>query len=94
MPFMYILLCSDGSYYTGSTWDINRRFDEHQNGGGAEYTKDRIPVKLVYCEEFDRIEDAYRRERQIHGWSRKKKKALIEGDMGKLVEFSKSKGKE
>jgi putative endonuclease len=94
MPFMYILLCSDGSYYTGSTWDINRRFEEHQNGAGAEYTKDRIPVKLVHCEEFDRIEDAYRRERQIHGWSRNKKKALIEGDMGRLVEFSKSKGKE
>jgi putative endonuclease len=72
MPFMYILLCSDGSYYTGSTWDMNRRLEEHQTGMGSEYTKNRTPVKLVYCEEYDRIEDAYRRERQIHGWSRRK----------------------
>ena len=60
---------------------------------GSDYAKKRLPVKLVYYEEYDRIEDAYRRERQIHGWSRRKKLVLINGDMDKLVEFSKNKGK-
>jgi putative endonuclease len=90
MPFMYILLCSDGSYYTGSTCDLNRRLEEHQIGMGSEYTRNRTPVKLVYCEEYDRIEDAYHRERQIHGWTRRKKQALIEGELDSLVAYSKS----
>ena len=77
--FMYILECSDGSYYTGSTVDINQRFFQHQSGEGANYTKDRLPVKLVYCEEYDRIDEAFYREKQVQGWSHDKKKALIEG---------------
>ncbi len=84
MPYMYILECSDGSYYTGSTWDLDRRLWEHQNGLGANHTAKRLPVTLLYCEECERIEDAYTREKQIQGWSRKKKQALMAGDMNQI----------
>lgn len=75
--YMYILECSDGSYYTGSTIDLERRLQEHQNGEGANHTKKRLPVSLVYYEEYERIDEAFYREKQIQGWSRKKKEALI-----------------
>jgi putative endonuclease len=78
--FMYILKCSDGSYYTGSTKDIVRRLWEHNNSLGANYTKKRLPVKLVYFEEYSRIDEAFHREKQIQGWSRQKKEALINGE--------------
>lgn len=74
---MYILECSDGTYYTGSTNNIELRFEQHQNGEGANYTKERLPVKLVYFEEHERIDFAFYREKQVQGWSRKKKEALI-----------------
>ena len=76
---MYILLCADGSYYTGSTIDLERRLAQHQNGEGANHTKKRLPVSLLYYEEYQRIDDAFYREKQVQGWSRKKKEALIEG---------------
>lgn len=76
---MYILECADGSFYTGSTKNLDRRLWEHQNLLGANYTKKRLPVKLVYFEEYSRIDEAFYREKQIQGWSRKKKLALIEG---------------
>jgi predicted GIY-YIG superfamily endonuclease len=75
--YMYILECSDGSYYTGSTNDLERRLAQHQNGEGANHTKKHLPVKLVYFEEFQRIDEAFYREKQVQGWSRKKKEALI-----------------
>jgi predicted GIY-YIG superfamily endonuclease len=77
MGWMYILECSDGSYYTGSTIHLETRVLQHQNGEGANHTKKRLPVKLVYYEEYDRIENAFYREKQVQGWSRKKKEALI-----------------
>jgi putative endonuclease len=77
--FMYILECTDGSYYTGSTKDLERRLWEHHNMLGANYTKRRLPVKLVYYEEYLRIDEAFYREKQVQGWSRKKKEALING---------------
>ncbi len=77
--FMYILECSDGSYYTGSTIDLELRIEQHQSGVGANYTKHRLPVKLLYSEEYDRIDVAFDREKQVQGWSHKKKRALIEG---------------
>ncbi|TGD57016.1 GIY-YIG nuclease family protein [Flavobacterium humi] len=77
--YMYILKCSDESYYTGSTIDLERRLEQHQNGEGANHTKKRLPVNLVYYEEYDRIDAAFYREKQIQGWSRKKKEALIDG---------------
>ncbi len=89
--WMYILECSDGSYYTGSTNNIDTRLQEHQNGEGANYTKKRRPVKLVYLEEFQRIDDAFYREKQVQGWSRKKKEALINGDFDNLPELSRNK---
>ena len=89
--FMYILECADGSYYTGSTKDLERRFQQHQNGEGANHTKKRLPVKLVYFEEFDRIDTAFYREKQVQGWSRKKKEALINGEYEKLNKLAECK---
>ena len=76
--YTYILECADGSYYTGSTNDLEKRLGQHQNGEGANHTSKRLPVKLVYYEEFQRIDQAFYREKQIQGWNRKKKEALIE----------------
>jgi putative endonuclease len=84
MPFLYILECADGTYYTGSTWSMEKRFWEHTNFKGANYTKKRQPLKVVFCEEFERMEEAYSREKQVQGWSHAKKKALIEKNF-KLV---------
>jgi putative endonuclease len=77
VPHMYILECVDGSYYTGSTTDLKRRLKQHQNGEGAKHTARRLPVKLIYCEFYDCVSDAFYREKQVQGWSRKKKQALI-----------------
>ena len=78
--WFYILECSDGSFYTGSTIDIDVRFLEHQLGDGAKHTSRRRPIKLVYWEEYHNIVDAFDREHQVNKWSRKKKEALINGD--------------
>ncbi len=88
--YMYILLCSDGSYYTGSTRDLEHRINQHQDGEGASYTRKRIPVKLIYMEEFSRIDEAYYREKQVQGWGRKKKEALVRGDFEKLPELARN----
>jgi putative endonuclease len=88
--YMYILLCSDGSYYTGSTIDLERRLEQHQNGEGANHTKRRLPVTLVYYEEYPRIDIAFYREKQVQGWNRKKKEALIEGKIELLPELAKA----
>ncbi len=90
MPYMYILECADGSYYTGSTWNLERRLAEHQSGVGARHTAKRLPVRLVYCEYYDRITDAFQREKQVQGWSRRKKQALIEENADKLVGYSRN----
>ena len=89
--YMYILLCSNGQYYTGSTNDLERRLAEHQNGEGANFTKKHVPVKLVYYEEFERIDEAFYREKQVQGWSRKKKEALIAGESNLLHELAECK---
>jgi putative endonuclease len=80
MAWMYILECSDGSYYVGSTRNLEQRIFQHQQGLGAKYTSGRLPVKLVYGEEYDRVADAYAREKQVQGWRRSKREALINGD--------------
>ena len=77
---MYILQCCDGTYYTGSTKSLEKRLDQHQNGLGANYTKKNLPVKLIYFEVYSRIDEAFYREKQIQGWSRKKKEALMNGE--------------
>lgn len=89
--YMYILRCSDGTYYTGSTKDLERRLNEHQNGQGANHTKKRLPIELVYYEIFDRIDDAFYREKQVQGWNREKKEALINGDTNSLKQLAECK---
>ena len=89
--FVYILECADGSYYTGSTIDIEVRMRQHQDGRGSNHTKKRLPVKLIFLEEFQRIDDAFYREKQIQGWSREKKKVLIDREFNKLPELSECK---
>jgi len=86
--YMYILLCSDGSYYTGSTNNLELRLAQHQAGEGANHTKKRLPVKLLYFEEYARVDAAFYREKQVQGWSRKKKEALIEGRLQDLHTLS------
>ncbi|WP_241982595.1 GIY-YIG nuclease family protein [Cryobacterium sp. HLT2-28] len=86
---MYILECSDGSFYVGSTRDLERRLSEHGEGTGAAYTRRRRPVRLVHVEEYSRITDAFAREKQIQGWGRPKRIALIAGRLGDLPALSK-----
>lgn len=89
MAWMYILECADGSYYVGSTRNLERRIFEHQQGLGSRYTSHRLPVKLVYGEEYHRVVDAYAREKQVQGWRRTKRQALINGDPELLPELAK-----
>ncbi|MEI8049494.1 MAG: GIY-YIG nuclease family protein [Bacteroidota bacterium] len=86
--YMYILECSDGSYYTGSTNNLELRLLQHQNGEGANHTKKHRPVKLIYYEQFDRIDTAFYREKQVQNWSRAKKEALMAGDERLLHELA------
>ncbi|MEI4482141.1 MULTISPECIES: GIY-YIG nuclease family protein [unclassified Phyllobacterium] len=91
---VYILRCSDGSYYTGLTkQEIEARVWEHNAGICDGYTKHRRPVELVFTETYDRILDAIARERQIKGWSRVKKQALIALNYEGLPELSKNRQK-
>lgn len=87
--YVYILKCSDGSYYTGITNDSERRFHEHQQGENPTcYTFSRRPVELVYLEQFQYYHQAIAWEKQIKGWTRAKKKALIQNNWQKLKELS------
>lgn len=88
--WMYILECADGSYYTGSTNNLEVRLAQHESGQGANHTKSRLPVKLVYWEEYERIDQAFYREKQVQGWSRKKKEALIHGKPELLPELARN----
>jgi predicted GIY-YIG superfamily endonuclease len=90
--YVYILWCSDGSYYTGHTDDLEARLAAHEKGTVPGYTSRRRPVSLVFSDQFHSREDALGRERQIKGWSRAKKQALIENNWGQLVTLSQSKG--
>ena len=88
--YVYILKCSDNSYYTGMTNDINRRLLEHQNGINTGcYTYKKRPVELVFYTEFNEVIQAIAFEKQVKGWSRKKKEAIINDkweDLKKLAE--------
>ena len=87
--YMYILFCSDRSFYTSSTKYLELRISQHKVGEGANHTKKRLPVELVYYEEYTRIDHAFFREKQVQGWSRKKKEALINGELNDLPELAK-----
>ena len=91
MPYyVYILRCADESYYTGLTTNLEIRLAQHQSGELPGYTKSRRPVQLVFSDEFSSMDDAIGRERQIKGWPRAKKEALIAGDWDRLAELSRS----
>jgi len=91
MAWMYILKCVDGSYYVGSTKNLELRLSQHQEGVGAKYTSKRLPVELVYSEEYDRVADAFKREKQVQNWGRAKREALINGRTDLLPELAKKK---
>ncbi len=83
--WVYILLCADGSYYVGSArGSLDYRIGQHQAGEMAGYTHSRRPVELVWSQDFQFITDAIAFERQLKGWSRAKKEALIRGEYDKL----------
>jgi putative endonuclease len=92
MAWMYILKCADGTYYTGSTKNLELRFEQHQTGLGANYTRKRLPVEVVYFEEYDRVDEAFYREKQVQGWSRVKKDALIASRQASLPNLSRNYG--
>ena len=86
---VYILKCADDSYYTGVTNNIDLRFRQHNDGvNKGAYTHSRRPVKLVFTSRFYNIIDAISAEKQIKGWSRRKKEAIIDGDWKALKIFS------
>jgi putative endonuclease len=79
--FVYILKCSDNSFYTGITNDLSTRFDQHQNGLNKNcYTHKRRPLELKFYQEFNDVLQAIYFEKKLKGWTRGKKQALIDGD--------------
>ena len=89
--FVYILECADGRFYVGTTrGSLEKRLAEHNEGTYGGYTKSRRPVRLLYSEPFEKITDAIAAERQLKGWSRAKKIALIRGDLVALREASRN----
>lgn len=88
--WVYIVECSDGTYYTGSTTNLEQRIVDHNMGKYEGYTSHRLPVALLWSEEFVDIRDAIVLERRIKGWSRKKKEALMRGDFKLLHDYSRS----
>lgn len=90
--YTYILECANGQYYVGSTIDLERRVMEHQAGLGGCFTRRHLPVKLVFYERYSSVEEAFARERQLHGWCRTKKEALIKGEAERLPGLSSAGG--
>ena len=89
--YVYIIQCADQSYYTGVTNNLESRLWEHQNGINNKcYTYNKRPVQLKYSELYHIIQDAIAREKQLKGWSRKKKEALFKGDWDEIKKLAKS----
>ena len=89
MISVYILRCCDSSLYVGLTSRLAQRISEHRDGVGSVYTAKKRPIALVYWEEYDSEDAAIARERQLKGWTRAKKEALIAGDREQLKLLSK-----
>jgi putative endonuclease len=89
MAYTYMLRCSDGTLYVGSTRNLEHRLYQHETGEGATYTRERLPVELVWSEEFENVGMAFAREKQIQNWGRAKRVALIEGRYGDLTGLAK-----
>jgi predicted GIY-YIG superfamily endonuclease len=89
MAWCYIVECVDGSYYLGSTVDLEGRIWQHNHSpDGAAYTRSRRPVRLAWAADFDRIDEAFAFEKRVQGWGRRKREALIRGDFGSLPGLS------
>jgi predicted GIY-YIG superfamily endonuclease len=88
MAFVYILQCADATFYVGHTENLALREQTHNEGKGARYTAARRPVRMVYAEEHPSTESAIARERQLKGWTHRKKEALIRGDQPALKELA------
>ncbi len=89
--FVYIIKCSDNSYYTGFTNNIERRLNEHISGRNKDcYTFNKRPLELMWFETFNDVFDAIATEKRIKGWTRIKKEALIKNDWDKIVLYSKN----
>ncbi|MDP3677862.1 MAG: GIY-YIG nuclease family protein [Methylotenera sp.] len=91
MFWVYILQCADGSYYTGHTDNLDMRLASHQSGEIRGYTSTRLPVKLIFSQPATTREETISAERQIKGWSRAKKEAMIRGDWCEVSKLAKSK---
>ncbi len=90
MAWTYLLTCADGSFYVGITRDLEQRLEQHSTGRADSYTTKRRPVHPSWAMEFDRIDEAWMAERRIHGWSRAKKQALIDGRIAELKLLSRN----
>ena len=90
--FVYMLRCADGSFYVGHTDDLLRRIGEHEAGRLPSYTQIRRPLQLVWQQETSTREEALAAERQIKGWSRAKKAALIAGDWAEVSRLARGRG--
>jgi putative endonuclease len=91
--FLYMVRCRDGSFYVGTTRDsLEQRIAQHNEGTFGGFTSLRRPVELVFQQEFERITDAIAAERQVKGWRREKKEALIAGAFDLLPSLSRRKG--
>ena len=91
MFWVYILNCSDSSYYTGHTDNLEARIGLHQSGESDGYTASRLPVELIWSQECTTREEALAAEMQIKGWNRKKKEALMRGDWDEVSKLAQSK---
>lgn len=91
MFWVYILRCSDGSYYTGHTDNLEFRIGQHQSGECVGYTATRCPLELVWTQTFSTREEALSAERQIKGWSRRKKEAMMCGDWEEVSRLAQNK---
>ena len=95
MPFYtYILRCSDGTYYTGHTDNLDARMAQHGDGAGSAYTSKRRPLELLWATDCQTREQAFELEKQVQGWSRAKKEASMRGDFSALPGLSRSGGKD
>ncbi len=89
--WVYILRCADNTYYTGHTDHLDKRMHEHRTGAVSScYTFKRRPLELAFVQEFPTREEALASERQIKGWSRKKKAALIRGDWAEISRLART----
>ena len=91
--WVYLVRCADGSYYAGHTDNLEQRIEQHRSGELGGYTSTRRPVDLAYSELFSTRDEAFAAERQIKGWSRKKKEALIRGDWQEIKRLARARSR-